>query len=122
STRAKSRLDPAEKGACPDLKSIGRLCICSLFGIWVLGFEASSASAQVPNAPQSAVQLPPAAAPPGIPVRTNSIIRPTGAAADSSPGMRTSPRPTTQLRTNSIINPSPASTNLSAQGPFTVIT
>src|SRR5436190_15842956 len=124
--------EPVSRAVAHGVRSFGRLSVWSFLGIWVLGFGILPAAAQVPNAPQSAVQLPPpATAVPSIPVRTNSIIRPLtgaagtttgGAAGDSSPTTRTSPRVTTQPRTNSIVNPSPASTNIPGVGSFTVIT
>src|SRR5437879_2124391 len=88
-----------------------------------LFFAVFEAAAQVPNAPQSAVPLPPQP----IAVRTNFSPSPTGTTGtvgDSSPTTRTTPRITTQPRANSIINPSPASTNVvvtNVPGGFTVI-
>src|ERR1044071_926605 len=95
-------------------------------GVCLLGFWIFSSWAQVPNAPQSAVQLPPpAGATPGvIPIRTNSIIRPltsvpgTTGTTGGDLSRSTAPRAITAPRSNSIVNPSPASTNLSG---FTVI-
>jgi len=91
-----------------------------ILGIWVLGLGISSVSAQVPNAPQSAVPLPPRPATP-IPIQPNpAAARPLtgGSTSGGEISRSTSPRITTQPRTNSIVNPSPASTNLAG---FTVI-
>lgn len=109
-----------KRGATP-MRASGAARVYYYVGIFVLGFGLSSAFAQVPNAPQSAVPLPAPATP--IPIRSNTLARPlysapgtTGAGAGDL--SRTSPRATAPPRADSIVNPSPASTN--APG-FTVI-
>jgi general secretion pathway protein D len=105
------------------LSSLFCLAVWSFFGIWDLGFGIFSASAQVPNAPQSAVPLPP---PAPIAIRSNAFAAPpattgAGGVGDTSPSTRTAPRTITPPRSNSIVNASPASTNIAGAGQFTVI-
>jgi general secretion pathway protein D len=86
--------------------------------IWVLGLGITTVSAQVPNAPQSAVQLPPRPVT-QIPARPLTGGSTATGAAGSDLSRSSLPRITTQPKANSIVNPSPASTNLTG---FTVIT